>query len=330
MKKILSIALVMLLLVVVMVGCSQAKDANVNAPQNSDTNKIEDTANKEVKVEELKEINIEHAKGSIKLETAAKKVVVFDMGSLDTIDALTQELELAVPTSNIPSSLSKYEGAVNAGTLFEPDMEAIFNFEPELIIIGARQANYYEELSKIAPTIYVEINAATYMDDFKLSTLNIAKAIGKEAEAEKYLSEIDSEIEAIKALAKLSEKKALVIMTNDGNLSAYGKGSRFGLIHDVLGVPTADDSIDVSTHGQEASFEYIAQVNPEILFVIDRTTVAGGSVTASNTLNNDLVKSITAFKNDKVVYLNAEAWYLANGGINMMNIMLSEVKAALN
>lgn len=332
MKKILSIVLVLLLSVVFMVGCSQEKpeekklDQTQGNPSDVDgSGKSNDTD----KIEEAKEIIIEHAKGTIKLESAAKKIVVFDMGSLDTVDAIAPDIEIAVPISNIPNALAKYENAVNAGSLFEPDMEAIFNFEPDLIIIGSRQADYYDKLSDIAPTIYVELNANTYMSDFKLNTLNIANAIGKEIEVEKYLSEIDKEIEAIKALSKSSGKKSLIIMTNDGNISAYGKGSRFGLIHDVLEIPSADETIKVSNHGQEASFEYIAQVNPEVLFVIDRTMVAGGSAKASDTLNNDLVKSIEAYKNNKIIYLNAEAWYLANGGINMMNLMLSEVKSAL-
>lgn len=330
MKKILSLVLVLLLSVAFMAGCSQEKPDQDNSGEDKpEQGQATPKSDDEDKKEEPKEINIEHAKGSIKLETAAKKAVVFDMGSLDTVDAIAPEIELAVPTSNIPKALSKYEKATNAGSLFEPDMEAIFNFEPDVIIIGARQADYYDEFSKIAPTIYVEINADTYMDDFKLSTLNVAKALGKEAEAENYLDEIDKKIEAIKALSKSAGKNSLIIMTNDGNISAYGKGSRFGLIHDVLEIPAADETIKVSNHGQEASFEYIAQVNPELLFVVDRTMVAGGSANASDTLNNDLVKSINAYKNDKIVYLDAEAWYLANGGINMMNIMLGEVKSAL-
>lgn len=331
MKKILSLVLVMLLSIAFMVGCSQEKpeDKTPNQGQENLNTGNEDKSDDSDQKEEPKEIVLEHAKGQIKLEDVAKKIVVFDMGSLDTVDVIAPGIEIAVPVSNIPNALSKYENAVNAGSLFEPDMEAIFNFDPDLIIIGGRQADYYDEFSKIAPTIYIELNADTYMDDFKLNTLNIAKALGKEDEATKYLDEIDKEIEAIKALSKASEEKSLIIMTNDGNISAYGKGSRFGLIHDVLEIPQADETIKVSNHGQEASFEYIAQVNPKILFVVDRTVVAGGSTKGSDTLNNDLVNSIDAYKNDKIVYLDAEAWYLANGGINMMKLMLSEVKSAL-
>ncbi|HBB30082.1 MAG TPA: ABC transporter [Clostridiales bacterium] len=327
MKKILSLLLILALATGIMVGCSNEKNTNSVPKTDVDnkTNETNETGNENV----AKEIILTHAKGEIKLDDVAKKVVVFDMGILDTIDVIAPELELAVPTSNIPSSLSKYEKATSAGTLFEPDMEAIFNFEPDLIIIGGRQADYYNELSKIAPTIYVELNAVTYMEDFKLNTTNVAKALGKEDEAKSYIDGIDKEIESIKALAKKSDKNALIIMTNDGKISAYGKGSRFGLIHDVLEITTADDTIEVSNHGQEASYEYIAQVNPDVLFVVDRTVIAGGTAKASDTLNNDLVNGINANKNDKIVYLDAEAWYLASGGINTLNLMLSEVKSAL-
>ena len=323
MKKILSLLLILVLATGVMVGCSNGKDegtgsgAIVKDEQNDTTKDI------------AKDITIVHSKGEVKLDDVAKKVVVFDMGILDTIDVIAPEIEIAVPTSNIPNSLSKYEEAVNVGTLFEPDMEAIFNFEPDLIIIGGRQVDYYDELNKIAPTIYVELNADTYMEDFKLNTTNVAKALGKEAEVESYIQSIYAEIENIKTLASKSGEKALIIMTNDGNISAYGKGSRFGLIHDVLEIATADDTIKVSKHGQEASYEYISQINPDILFVVDRTVIAGGSTIASDTLNNDLVNSTKAATKNKIVYLDSEAWYLASGGINTLNLMLSEVKSAL-
>ena len=53
-------------------------------------------------------------------------------------------------------------------------------------------------------------------------------------------------------------------------MSAYGPNSRFGLVHDVLGYKAVDEKIDVSTHGQNITFEYIVEKNPDVLFVIDR------------------------------------------------------------
>ena len=118
-------------------------------------------------------------------------------------------------------------------------------------------------------------------------------------------------------------------MKKKKRLSAYGKGSRFGIVHDVLGVKVADDTIEVSTHGQEASFEYISKVNPDILFVVDRTAVVGGETAGSDTLDNDLVKGTNAGKNNKIIYLDPETWYLGGAGITSVKAMVEEVVNAL-
>lgn len=72
------------------------------------------------------------------------------------------------------------------------------------------------------------------------------------------LANIEKQVEEVKA--KAGDKKALIILTTGGKVSAYGTGSRFGLIHDVLGVPAADPNLKVTNpHGQSVSFEYIAE-----------------------------------------------------------------------
>ena len=65
--------------------------------------------------------------------------------------------------------------------------------------------------------------------------------------------------------------KVLILLTNDGSVSVYGSSSRFGMIHDILGCKAADENIESSTHGQSVNFEYIADKNPDIILVIDRT-----------------------------------------------------------
>ncbi|MCZ4369735.1 hypothetical protein O3Q50_09670 [Enterococcus lactis] len=46
---------------------------------------------------------------------------------------------------------------------------------------------------------------------------------------------------------------------NEGQLSAYGSGSRFGFIHDLFGFEQTDDQIEASTHGQSVSYEYVLE-----------------------------------------------------------------------
>ena len=95
-------------------------------------------------------------------------------------------------------------------------------------------------------------------------------------------------------------KKRLIILASEGKVSAYGPNSRFGLIHDVLGYKAVDDKIEVSTHGQNITFEYIVEKNPDVLFVIDRDAAIGNGASAKDSVENDLVKKTDAYKNNKI------------------------------
>lgn len=274
-------------------------------------------------------IEITHSKGSATVKQNAKKVAVFDFGVLDIMDNLNINAEYAIPSDSLPSYLSKFETATNAGGIKEPDLEALYTFQPDVIFISGRQESYYEELSKIAPTVYVEVNAATYVQDVEKNTMNIAKIFNKEEEAKTKLTAIQKEIDDVKIRTASLDQKALIVLTNDGNISAYGAGSRFGLIHDTLGFPTADANIEVSTHGQKVNYEYIAEINPDILFVVDRTQVVSGSTTATQTLDNDLIKSTNAYKNGKIINLSPDYWYLSTGGLTSVSEMVKEAASAL-
>jgi iron complex transport system substrate-binding protein len=94
-------------------------------------------------------------------------------------------------------------------------------------------------------------------------------------------------------------------------------------------VKQADENIEVSTHGQEANYEYIAKVNPDLIFVVDRTAVVGGTNHASSTLDNELVNGTNAAKNGAIISLNPDIWYLSGGGIASVMQMVSDVEAAI-
>ena len=224
-------------------------------------------------------------------------------------------------------SIEKYkEGALDVGTLQEPNLEKLNEFKPDLIIISGRTEKYYDELSKIAPTIFVGLDAKNYMSDLNKTVTNLGKIFGKEAEAANKLKELETEISEIKKETANFDKNILVLLTNDGKISAYGAGSRFGWIFTDLGLKSSDENIKASTHGQEVNFEYISEKNPDIIFYVDRAKIAGGSKGGSDTLNNDLVLKSKAGQSNKVISLDPEAWYLMAGGLSSTRLQLNEIK----
>ena len=275
-------------------------------------------------------ITIKHELGETVLKGKPEKVVVFDFGVLDTLDELGIEVT-GVPQSAIPPYLKKYASSeyTNVGSLKEPNFEAIHALKPDVIFISSRQADLYDEFTKIAKTIYLGIDYSNYMDSFTNNMEIIAQVFGKEEQMKTELEEVKKSIKSIKEKTASSDAKTLVIMSNEGAISAYGPSSRFGVIHDVFGYQPADEKIEKSTHGQTVSSEYVLETNPDILFVVDRDAAFDENASVKSSIENELVQKTNAFKNGKIIYLNGGPWYLSGGGLQSLKIMIEDAEAGI-
>ncbi|GAB6926080.1 petrobactin ABC transporter substrate-binding protein YclQ [Paenibacillus sp. JCM 10914] len=279
------------------------------------------------------ELTIKHQLGETVVPKNPASVVVFDFGILDSVDKLGIEVT-GVPQANIPAYLSKFEDAKyeNVGSLKEPDFEKINSIKPDLIIISGRQQDAYDELTKIAPTIFLGVDTNRYMESFEENMHTLGQIFDKDAEVEQELTAIEENIKTLNEKATATDKKALIILANEGKISAYGPGSRFGILHDVFGFDPVDPNIEVSTHGKDISNEYIVEMNPDYLFVVDRgAAVASGNGEsgAKAVVENELVKTTNAFKDGNIVYLNPDFWYLSGGGLTSVSEMIKEVDGAI-
>lgn len=281
--------------------------------------------------ENVEKVSVQHLSGTTEVNVNPKNTVILTYGTMDSFEDLGIEFKGA-PMGNIPAYLGKYAEDKNisdVGGIKEPNMEKVNAIEPELIIISARTASMYDEFSKIAPTINLDIDTKDYMNSFKANQRTIGKLFGKEEKVDQELKAIDERVAKINEATAKSDKTALVVLANEGRLSAYGKGSRFGIIHDVFGVKPADQKIEVSTHGQAISNEFIKELNPDYIFVIDRGAAIKRATMGKEEFANALVKQTNAYKNDKIVFLNPEVWYLSGGGLKSIKMMLDEVEQAI-
>lgn len=276
-------------------------------------------------------ITIKHELGETLVPKNPEKVVVFDFAALDTLTTLGVEVT-GLPKDAIPSYLSQYKDDKyeNVGALKEPDFEKISILKPDVIIISGRQMELYEEFSKIAPTIYLGLDYENYMESFKYNTEILGQVFDKEQEVKDALAKIDEEVAALHKETSALNTNALVILANEGKISAYGANSRFGVIHEEFGITPVDNTIEASTHGQSISYEYILEKNPDYIYVVDRgAVVAGGASSAQQVMENAVVKQTNAFKNNHIVYLNAEYWYSASGGLTAVQEMIQEVAKSI-
>ncbi|MHA7268334.1 siderophore ABC transporter substrate-binding protein [Arthrobacter sp. HLT1-20] len=275
-------------------------------------------------------VSITHAQGTADIPLNPKKVYTFDLGVLDTLDVLDVPVA-GVPQANLPAALKEYasKDVANIGTMKEPDFEAISAGAPDLIIISGRTAGSYAELSKIAPTIDLSVDAKAPLESFKTVSTSLGKIFDKEAVVTEKIKAIDAKIADTKAKAPTAGT-GLIVMTSGGELTAYGAGSRFGLIHDVLGVPTATDVKAEGSHGEAISNEFISKTNPASLYVIDRDVATGESAGAAKAvLDNPLVQGTDAAKNDRITYLDPASWYLVGYGLNNVDAMVGAIAGSV-
>lgn len=275
-------------------------------------------------------ITVKHELGEAVVPKNPERVVVFDFATLDILDAMGVDV-VGLPKGNIPESLSKYKDDQyeNLGSLKEPNFEKIYELAPDVIFISTRQLDLYDEFAEIAPTVYLTVDGSKYMESVRNNVQVIGEIFNKEDFVAEKLEDIEKAIKDLNEKVTAEGKNALVVLANDGNISAYGEGSRFGIIHADFGFIPVDPDIQVATHGNSITFEYILEKNPDYIFVIDRAATVGGSVSAEQIFDNDIVKQTDAYKNGKIVYLSSQEWYVVSGGLNSTMTMIEDVLSGL-
>ena len=59
--------------------------------------------------------------------------------------------------------------------------------------------------------------------------------------------------------------------------------------------------------------------------MVDRTKAIGGDDSKDNVAANELIQN-RCRKNDKVIMLQPDVWYLSGGGLESMHLMIEDVK----
>ena len=280
-----------------------------------------------------KMVEVEHAQGTTKLDSNPERVVVIGLGALDTVKAMGVEPVAVSTVSMFPDYLAEYRDYqfVSAGSLHEPNFEAIYMQKPDLIIVGSRAAPKYKELSEIAPTIVFATDAKQgYWESTQQQWRNLAKVFEKQEFVEQKIDQIGQEIEAIRTANQNNKLDALTVMSAGGKITAFGAQSRFSAVYKDFGFQETVKGIKESRHGDLVSYEFISEKNPSTLLVVDKDLLInkGKGSTVQRDFENDLVKSTQAYKQDRLAYLDINAWYLSIAGMRATEQMIADVKSA--
>lgn len=265
-------------------------------------------------------VTIQHSSGETEVPVNPQKAVVIDWSTLDTLQQLGVTVQ-GTPSNTAPELLKQYRDGdfIRAGSLFEPDLEVLQNTQPDLIITGRRAQGQYAEVAKFGPTIDVTPDPKDLLGSLERNTRLLGQIYAREAEAEALISRLEASVQELRKLTA-EQGNGLLVLTTGGRMAAFGSGTRFGMIHDVFGLPQAVDNLQVGRHGHSVSFEFLLEANPDWLFVMDRDAAIGREgVAAAQLMDNELIKATTAGQKGQIVYLDPVSWYLLdNSGIGVM------------
>ena len=267
---------------------------------------------------------IQHKLGEICIPFEPKRIIALDPGiiadpllalgirpvGIATFSNLQGKEDLAGLTSD------EVEGIARVGDVIKPSLERILKLKPDLILGMYFHEQVYEQLSAIAPTILVEEQKD---EPIKKYLRYLAQVLNKEVEAERVLSQYQNQIKKIRG--KLNRQPKEIEVT----VLVYYSGSFYlsrteDSPHQIFSDIGLTDNI--SETFSPISIETIDKYDADILFIMDYDAKP-----TSFFLQNALIASLNAVKNNRAYVIEAEKWH--SGGILGLNKMPGDLEKYL-
>ncbi len=327
MKKLFVLTLIAALSLSVM-ACG-SKDSTTTTDKGNDSN-VEATVDSQT-------VNIMVQNAQAELVEVAfpvnpQSVAVLNYQTLDYMDTMgLGHLIKGVSKGSLPAHLKHYaenDDIVDLGTLKDIDMEALASLNPDIIFSSDRSVAHYDTFSQLAPTMACAVVYGDgFMNSYKELATKHAQIFDMEAETAEILTDYE---ERVQTIHDEFEGSTALLGIFAGGLNTLGDTGRCNVITTDMGFTNLAAGKDVQ-HGNKSSYEVFLELDPEYVFIIDKDTAVGTNATAAKQqMENDIIKQTSAYQNDQIIYLEpGDCWYLADGGITSLDLMLSDLETKL-
>lgn len=318
--------------------------------QGNDSGEVEESAETDEEADDSSEdtttIEITDAHGTVTVPVNPSNVVALDNRTFETLADWGIELS-AAPVDLIPEDNPyKEDGSIeNIGNHREPNLEVIAAVDPELVIVGQRFGNFYEDIKELVPNaavidlnIDVTEEADTPGDNlvngFKDITTTLGQIFDKGEEAEQLIADFDQSIEDAQAAYNGTDTIMSVIVSGgDINFAAPQSGRVWGPLYDIFDwTPALEiDQASADHQGDDISVEAIAETNPDWIFVMDRDAAISSeeeATPAQDVIDNaPALKNTTAISEGQLVYAPADTY--TNESIQTFTELFKDLADAL-
>ncbi|GAB2728165.1 ABC transporter substrate-binding protein [Streptomyces bullii] len=252
---------------------------------------------------------VEHHKGTTEIEAKPKRIVALDNSLVEAVIALDGSLVGGIGSYRDQTGFPPYLGDAvkdtkDVGPLESPNLEAIAALQPDLIVSATvRHDDLYDQLTRIAPTVFVETTGPTWKDNITL----LAKALGEEDKAKAKIAAYETRAKKVGDAinAKKGDPTVSIVRFIDGPTRIYLPKTFSGIILQDMGLARPKNQQDPEQFNLEISEEQIAQADADVIFY---SSFSGGEERRKKFLANPLWKRLTAVENGDVHEVKDEIW----------------------
>lgn len=271
MKKIILAMTSIFVLIVGLVGCSNENKTTESTPSNVEERIITDV------------------KGEVSIPVEPQRMVdisgASDILSLLGYDVIGTANSDGYDYTKLPTYLEdvlKNAKILGYSMLAEMDVEAIIALEPDVIVISTVQEKMYDQLSKIAPVVMIEMKQVDWKEDF----MHVANVFGKEEEATTWINNYLDKAAAVGDQIKATygeNSTYLSFLASAGSLFIFDQAGLGSVLYDDLGLTKPagmPEQEDISL--PVVSLEGLAEINSDYIFAIgtdeDLQTLTASSI----------------------------------------------------
>ncbi|HIZ98188.1 MAG TPA: ABC transporter substrate-binding protein [Candidatus Janibacter merdipullorum] len=271
-------------------------------------------------------IEVTDNNGAQEVTASPKSVVATDNRTFETLSDWDVELTAGAVTL-MPDTVdyTEDEDIVDLGSHREPNLEAVVEVEPDLIINGQRFTQFEDKFTELAPDasiLSLDPREGEPLDDeLKRQTDVLGQVFDKEDEATQLGDDLDASVERVKKAYEPGDT-VMAINTSGGELGylAPTVGRTLGPVFDMFDLEPAlevEGAGDGET-GDEVSVEAIAKSDPDWILVMDRDAAVGadeeGYTPAQKLLeDSEALEDVTAVKEGNLVFMPEDTY--TNEGI---------------
>lgn len=234
-------------------------------------------------------VTVDAANGAVEVLARPERIVSLSPTSTEMLFAIGAggQVEAVDDASTYPPQAPRSELSG-----FEPNVEAIAGYEPDLVVMSEDPGGLIATLEGLDLPV-ISQPAARSLDDTYLQIEQLGMATGRVADAEAVVSDMQREIAEIAADVPALERAPTYYHELDDTFFSVTSDTFIGQVYSLVGLENIADAARGAGSGYpQLSAEYIVEADPDLIFLADTRCCGQSAETVSGRPGWDRIAAV--------------------------------------